>query len=339
MADGGVDTQPPDDNIFHLKIPSVKPSTDEEMGTQPPEEPEFYTGSLSVKPSTEEEMGTQPPEEPEFYLKIPSAKSSSVEDESDDESVDSQKTVDLGQNEQNHKKTEPKITATAVINDEPDSKTGEVTKRKVIICDYLYEGQKKKTAFYQSSGSSHGTSALLKNTFFPFYGEDKNGHLIKAPELVHDSYLNVPKWKSQLRASPFFLPRTIIQYFNNYSEMQISACLGEGWWSTPTGENAVHAVAQHKWDGEKYNKVRATCEITEDKLKGKQITLHPKTREINSFLLDNGALNKSKRKLSFTKKGGKKMTHKKNEKSLSNKRTKRTKSNKRNKRRTIKRRR
>lgn len=308
--------------------------------TQPPDfgETESVDSDATEAPDFEHLIGLQ------NKLQPSEAVATAIGDENDEPNY-SQKTVELNVNEQNDAF---KILGTAIINDEPDSETGVAKIRRVLVCKYDFEEGEKTTAFYQSSGSSHGTSAFLKNTFFPFYGEDRSGHLIKAPEISMGSYFSVPKWKSEMKKYPFHAPKDILKYFDNYSELQISARFGEGWWETPVGKDLQSKILTNSWVQEMYKRDTQISQIDIDKhfaLFQPQI-LSIKGNNINTFLREFGALRV--RESQEKKVGGGKITHKKRSKvnnktrGKNTKKTKKTKKSKRNKRcirRTFKRRR
>jgi hypothetical protein len=186
---------------------------------------------------------------------------------------------------------------TAIIEQTNDGKT---TLRRVIVYSYEYENEKKITAFYESSGTSHGTNKMLANTFFPFYGETilPNGetHLVKAPELVQrDNYLSIIEWVYQLKQSKIFVPKDIIKYFNNFTELQISARLNTGWWTFPNATHVKSAVLSHFWNGLKYIKMQKIPLLTQRKVEQYFNTtppptiLHFNSGEINEFLDKFGA--------------------------------------------------
>jgi len=104
------------------------------------------------------------------------------------------------------------------------------------------------TAFYQSTGSSSSSriSNLLAGTYFPFYGETKK--LLKAMD-VYRQTIN-QSWKKKINEMIDIckFSKSVLNYFNNYFELQISASIDSQYWQQPQLKKCRSFILHNNYD-------------------------------------------------------------------------------------------
>jgi len=232
------------------------------------------------------------------------------------------------------------VVATAQIIDQPID--GDRIVRKVVVYKYMFEDSELTTAFYRSSGTSFKTGCFMANTFVPFYGETDDGKLIKAQRANTLSKQNVKLWKLLLDKTSIHLRVNVLNYFDNFTELQISAYLGGGFWECEMNQDLQKNVLSYAWDGEKYSQIETIIAINkgdigglsedrlfEDRLFEDQLTFKTKPDDvsnINVFLAQHGALGRDNRD---HKKGGKRSRKKTKKRKTKKRKTKKRKTKKR----------
>ena len=136
---------------------------------------------------------------------------SDSDSDSDKEIVDSQATI-IDEN--------PPFNPIRLIDCATLVESGRDILRRTGIFEYQGKGI---TAFYQSSGTSG--SPLLKGTYLPFYGETNK--LLKANDINADTQSKA--WKLALRPICKFSHK-ILNYFEDFYELQISASIDSPFW-------------------------------------------------------------------------------------------------------------
>ena len=111
--------------------------------------------------------------------------------------------------------------------------------RKIIILQF--DG-KSPTAMYQSSGTSNKFNTLA-GTYLPFYG--MNVKFLKAIDV--DPRSHRCKWKREFNS---IIPYddSIMDYFLNFYELQISAFLGSPFWTTENYMGFANRILSHEYD-------------------------------------------------------------------------------------------
>jgi hypothetical protein len=150
--------------------------------------------------------------------------------DSDRDSFDSQATVVIEDDIFNPIRL---LYSAELIDTTPDPKR-RINRRMGI---FEYEG-KGVSAFYQSSGTSG--SPLLKDTYLPFYGETKK--LLKAIDI--NPLTQSKAWKIALKPH-CNLSYKILNYFEEFYELQISASIDSPFWDRLSYREFV---LSHEWN-------------------------------------------------------------------------------------------
>jgi len=113
-----------------------------------------------------------------------------------------------------------------------------IVKRRMLI--FQYENF-TPCAFFQSTGTSNIQSKSFSGTYFPFYGENKNG-LIKSSEFFSFS---LKPWQRIFKQKGLSIQ--FLKYFTYFYEFKISALIGSYYWNEIVSPGTKQFILSHQW--------------------------------------------------------------------------------------------
>lgn len=113
-----------------------------------------------------------------------------------------------------------------------------IVKRRMLI--FQYENF-TPCAFFQSTGTSNIQSKSFSGTYFPFYGENKNG-LIKSSEFLSFS---LKPWQRIFKQKGLSIQ--FLKYFTYFYEFKISALIGSYYWNEIVSPETKQFILSHQW--------------------------------------------------------------------------------------------